>query len=223
MTDMTLSRLKSRMRIALPATLMLALGACVTDTTSYNRGMDSIRQPVVSYTSFVYDIGVGPDGGLSDSERDRLEGWLGSINIGYGDSVAIATESGDYGRAMHDGIASVIAGYSLLLGQDDSAQAGRAPEGAVRLIVRRALASVPGCPDWSIKDENTGMGQTSPNYGCGVNSNLAAMVANPADLVRGETNDSALRTATSNKAIQTYREKKPTGTGDLKNITPGGS
>ncbi|CAN5486324.1 hypothetical protein BH10PSE12_BH10PSE12_06790 [soil metagenome] len=222
MTDMTPSHLKRLACLALPATLVFALSACATDTV-YNRGMESIRQPVVSYASYVYDVGVGPNGGLSGAERDRLEGWLGSIDIGYGDSVAIASQSGDYGPAMRDGIATVIAGHSLLLQQDDSAQAGRAPDGAVRLIVRRATAHVPGCPDWSIKDENTGMGETSPNYGCGVNSNLAAMVANPADLVRGETSDSALRTAQSNKAIQVYRDKAPTGTGDLKAITPGGS
>jgi pilus assembly protein CpaD len=44
------------------------------------------------------------------------------------------------------------------------------------------------------------------------------MVANPDDLVRGQSSDSDLRTATSDRAISTYRNKTPTGSGDLKNL-----
>jgi pilus assembly protein CpaD len=47
------------------------------------------------------------------------------------------------------------------------------------------------------------------------------MIANPEDLVRGQTTDSDLRTATSNRAISTYREKAPTGSGDLKTLSGG--
>ena len=48
------------------------------------------------------------------------------------------------------------------------------------------------------------------------------MVANPEDLVRGQGTDSNLRTATSNRAITTYREKPPTGAGELKEMQAGG-
>ena len=53
------------------------------------------------------------------------------------------------------------------------------------------------------------------NYGCAVNSNLAQMVANPDDLVRGqEARGSDSRAVT--KAIKSYRDKSPTGNGELK-------
>ena len=61
-------------------------------------------------------------------------------------------------------------------------------------------------------------GGASSNFGCAINSNLAAMVANPDDLVRGQTSNSDLRTATSTRAIQTYHKKAPTGAGDLKDL-----
>src|SRR3546814_10562528 len=64
------------------------------------------------------------------------------------------------------------------------------------------------CPDWSDKPETDQQLGASTNFGCGVNGNLAAMIANPEDLVRGQTTDSDLRTATSNRAISTYREKR---------------
>ena len=105
--------------------------------------------------------------------------------------------------------------FELLVQQDDSAIAGAAPYGSVRLIVRRATASVPGCPDWQTKQENNMSGGTSSNFGCATNSNFAAMVANPEDLVRGQTTNSELRTATSNRAIQSYQAKAPTGAGGL--------
>ncbi|HEX7783592.1 MAG TPA: CpaD family pilus assembly lipoprotein [Sphingobium sp.] len=205
-------------RLAGPAALALALSACAADTTALNRSMTSVKQPVVSHTSYVFDVNAA-GGALSDVERLRLEGWLDSIGLGYGDTVSIATESGYYGKPIHDGIAAVIARHSLILQEDSTAEAGRALEGSVRVIVRRATAEVPGCPDWSGKAENSGIGEISSNFGCGVNANIAAMVANPNDLVLGQGTASDLRTATSNKAIQVYRDKTPTGSGGLIEVT----
>lgn len=209
-------------RLACPAALALALAACTTDTAGFNRGLTSVHQPVVSHTSYVFDVSAA-GGEISVAERQRLEGWLDSIGASYGDTVAIATESGYYSKGVHDGIAAVVERRSLLLQEDSTAQAGRALEGSVRLIVRRANAHVPGCPDWTSKAENTGMTEISSNYGCGVNSNIAAMVANPNDLVLGQGNVSDLRTATSNKAIQVYREKIPTGSGGLIEVSAKGN
>jgi len=209
-------------RLAAPAALALALSACATDTASLNRGMEAVKQPVVSHTSYVFDVNASGDK-LTETERLRLEGWLDSIGLGYGDTVAIATQSGYYGKGIHDGIAAVIERRSLMLQEDSTAQAGRALEGSVRLIVRRATAEVPGCPEWKHQAESNAAGEISPNFGCGVNSNLAAMVANPNDLVLGQGNASDLRTATSNKAIQVYRDKTPTGSAGLIEVSAKGN
>lgn len=205
------------------STLMAALavaGGAHAGEKKFNRSVESIRQPVVSYANYIFDVAENQNGGLADSERERLEGWLQSIDIGYGDNVAIATGGDGYSRAMRDGIALVVARHGLLVQTDDTATAGRAQAGSVRIIVRRATASVPGCPDWSDKAENSGTA-ASPNYGCGVNGNLAAMVANPSDLVRGQTSDSILRTATSNKSIEVWRNHIPTGTKEI--VSSGGN
>jgi pilus assembly protein CpaD len=200
------------------AALTLPLGACASDD---NRSVESIHQPVVSYTSYTFDIQAGADGGLSSYEANRMNDWFASIGLSYGDQVAIVTDAGYYSPTMRDGIADVVARHGLLVSEDSSAAAGAAPEGAVRLIVRRATASVPGCPDWSRNAETDMALGTSSNFGCGVNGNLAAMIANPEDLVRGQTTDSELRTATSNRAISTYRDKAPTGSSELKQASVG--
>lgn len=203
--------------LAFVAAMGLSVSACATDD---NRGVQSVHQPVVSYASYTYDVQAG-NGGLSTAEARRLEDWFGSINLSYGDQVAIVTDAGYYSPDLRDGVADVVARHGLLVGEDSSAAAGAAPGGSVRLIVRRATASVPGCPDWRSKAEANMNLSTSSNYGCAANSNFAAMVANPEDLVRGQSSDSNLRTATSNRAISTYREKAPTGTGGLQQITAG--
>ncbi|MGE4322355.1 MAG: CpaD family pilus assembly protein [Sphingobium sp.] len=213
---MTRTAKKTFVRIGMLTALALPLAACVTQ--SANRGVDSVHQPVVGYAAYTFDVQTGTDGGLPAHEARRLKDWFASIRLSYGDQVSIVTDSGYYSPDLRDGIGDIVARHGLLVAEDSSAAAGAAPDGAVRLVVRRASASVPGCPDWS-RNTETGMDlASSSNFGCGVNSNLAAMIANPEDLVRGQTSDSGLRTATSNRAISTYREKEPTGKGDLKQI-----
>jgi pilus assembly protein CpaD len=80
---------------------------------------------------------------------------------------------------------------------------------------------VPGCPDFSRVGEPEFESNTSSNQGCAVNSNLAAMVANPIDLVRGQPGADANDPATSSKAIDTYRKAVPTGAAPLKTQATG--
>ena len=214
---MTSLSAKNILRIGALGLMALPLAAC---NSSVNRGVESVHQPVVGHDAYTYDVQAGPEGGLSASEARRLEDWFASIGLGYGDQVAIVTDA-YYSPELREGIADVVARHGMLVGEDSSAAAGSAPSGSVRLVVRRATARVPGCPDWSGKQETESQLGTTSNYGCGVNGNLAAMVANPEDLVRGQSSESDLRTATSNRAISTYREKTPTGSGDLKSLSGG--
>jgi pilus assembly protein CpaD len=61
------------------------------------------------------------------------------------------------------------------------------------------------------------------NYGCATNSNLAAMIADPEDLVRGKTGGPQVDAALSGKAIKAYREAQPTGVKGLKVEETGGN
>jgi pilus assembly protein CpaD len=87
--------------------------------------------------------------------------------------------------------------------------AGAVPPGTVRVVASRSTASVPGCPNWA-PAEIAATGNTSSNYGCATNSNLAAMIANPNDLVQGQ-DGSAQGAATATRAINSYRKVEPTG------------
>lgn len=213
-------------RLSLKALGALALAALPMSVQAAppreNRSLDSVHQPVVSQSAYTFDVLAGASGGLSAAEALRLNDWFVSIGLGYGDNVAIVTEGGYYSPAVREDVAAIVARHGLLVSEDSSAIAGPAAAGSIRVIVRRSTARVPGCPDWRSKQETNMSLPTSSNFGCGVNSNFAAMVADPEDLVRGQGTDSDLRTATSNRAISAYRDKAPTGAGDLKQINAGG-
>lgn len=182
-----------------------------------NRGLDSINQPVIERTDFVLDL---PDqyGGLSVTDQGRLDAWFNSLGLGYGDRVWV--DGPDASGQTRQDIARIAADYGLLLRDGAPVTAGAVQPGAVRIVVSRSTASVPGCPHWSGRG---GTNSTSPNYGCAVNSNFAAMVADPSDLVLGQAGSASGDSTTSNKAIKVYRETPPTGTKGLTQTQSGGN
>ena len=83
-------------------------------------------------------------------------------------------------------------------------------------------SSVPNCPNWDRKSDANYANATSPGYGCSINGNLAAMVANPEDLLTGQKGTGETVIMSSTKAITTFREKANTGAGELKSSGTGG-
>jgi pilus assembly protein CpaD len=179
-----------------------------------SRGLDSLNQPVVQRTDYLLDL--ADNGGLSDSDIGRLDSWFGSLGLGYGDHVFV-----DHGTsAGRNDVANVAAAYGLLMSSGAPIMEGDVPMGAVRVIVSRTTASVPNCPNY---DRERGPSSTSSNYGCAVNSNLAAMIADPNDLVLGQVGSVTGDAITSSKAIRLYRQTAPTGTKGLTDVSTRGN
>jgi pilus assembly protein CpaD len=196
---------------ALALSLGLTLAGCGGIAT--NATLDSIHQPVVEHVNYTFDVTTGP-GGLSYPEQHRLTGWLDTMDLRYGDRISI-----DDPLANEDTRAAVeaIAGrYGILMSADAPTTPGNLSAGTARIIITRAKASVPGCPDWSSHNDFNPNNATSSNFGCAVNANLAAMVADPEHLIRGANGGSATTVMSANKAISSYREQKPTGEKGLK-------
>lgn len=196
----------------------LLLGGCMG---TQNHGVESVHQPVVSQTDYVFDAATS-GGALAPGEDRRLAGWMSMMRIAYGDRVAI-DDPAPYGTHSRAQIAEIVAGYGLLLAADAPATQAPMTPGTIRVVLSRTTARVPGCPDWSLDSGNDISANTSSNYGCAANVNLAAMVANPADLVRGQTGRETNDAAASFKAIDTYRKKPATGAGALGTTTSTGA
>ncbi|WP_374524285.1 CpaD family pilus assembly protein [Sphingopyxis sp.] len=200
--------------------LATSLAGC-TGTANSNRSLDSVHQPVVRNTIYQFDVAVG-SGDLAPSEQGRLQGWLDAMGVRYGDRVAIEDPSVYGAGEAQSTIRTLVERRGLLLSQDVPVTTGAIPSGYVRVVVTRASAQVPGCPDWSSKSSINFNNATSSNYGCATNSNLAAMVADPNDLIKGNratVNDPNSAT----RAIKTYREKPQTGAGELKDTATSNS
>ncbi|WP_225204897.1 CpaD family pilus assembly protein [Novosphingobium huizhouense] len=197
---------------ALAASLALALAGCAGMPN--NMALDSIHQPVVQRDSYTIDLASDAGSGLSVAEQRRLAGWFETMNLAYGDKVAIddPAESPD----VRSAIEAVAGRFGLALAPTAPVTQGEVYPGTVRVVVTRTVASVPGCPDWSAKSDANLRNATSKNYGCAINSNLAAMVANKEDLVHGAQTRGETVVMSSSKAIETYRAMEPTGKGGLK-------
>lgn len=217
----------SRIKIlATAAMLGLAAGACAPTTgqltPANNPSLYSLHQPVVERTDYVFDVATSGRG-LSAAEQARLDAWFASIDLGYGDRLSIDEARGYEDAAARRDIAQVAARYGLLLNEGAPVTNGAIQPGTVRVVASRASAHVPGCPIWN-SDNIAPVNNTSPNYGCATNSNLAAMVADPNDLVLGRDGDVAGSANTATRAIRTYRQRQPTGQGELPaSSTTGGS
>jgi pilus assembly protein CpaD len=60
------------------------------------------------------------------------------------------------------------------------------------------------------------------NYGCSVNSNLAAMIADPQDLIHGREAAPVTDAVAAARAVDMYRTKPMTGAGGLQAVSPKG-
>jgi len=194
--------------------LATTLAGCSTGTASSNRSLESVHQPVVRNAIYQFDVATA-NGEVPPSEQGRLQGWLDAMNVAYGDRVAIDDPSTYGNSAAQATIRSMVERRGLLVSEGVPVTTGDVPAGSLRVVVTRTSAYVPGCPDWSSKYSINFNNATSSNYGCASNSNLAAMIADPNDLIKGASADRQ-DPNTAIRAIKTYREKPPTGAGELK-------
>ena len=72
----------------------LMLGGCGT----LNRGVDTVYQPVVNRTDYVFDVQTMRSG-LAPGEADRVAGWLSAMRLHYGDHISVDDPSRNGGAA----------------------------------------------------------------------------------------------------------------------------
>jgi len=206
--------------------LLIALGSALAGCQTRPQvdeprvGMAAVNVPVVSSEDFVFDA-PAPGGSLAPSEGDRLNGWFQGLGLGYGDTVYV---DGGYAPSARGQVAAIAGRYGLLVTPGAPVTAGAVQPGSVRVVVARRRATVPGCPNWGgYRSQPDWENKTMSNYGCSVNSNLAAMVANPEDLLHGREGAAVLDTRAATRAVDMYRSKAPTGAGGLTAVSSKGN
>lgn len=191
--------------------LALGLGACTTPSGVVpNHGLESVNQPVVSRSNMTLDLLATP-AGLAAPEQVRLGEWFETLDVGYGDRIAIDDPMAS--AAVRADVAAAAARHGLLLEEGAPVTVGFVDPGRVRVVVTRSTANVPGCPNWSGHQNGNLGNSTSPGFGCAINGNLAAMIANPEHLLEGAAGTGETTVMSSTKAIESFRERAPSGAG----------
>ncbi|MFC0204308.1 CpaD family pilus assembly protein [Novosphingobium soli] len=184
-----------------------------------NRSMYSVHQPVVEKVDYALDVTTG-GAGLAYGEQARLAAWFKAMGLKYGEKVYV--DDPEASAATRAEVEAVASRYGILLSDSAPQTAGALAGGTARVILTRTTASVPGCPDWSAKSDFNPGNAISTNYGCAVNANLAAMVADPEDLLHGATPTDPTIVTDPNRAINAYRAAGTTGKGNTVTATPTG-
>ena len=197
---------------SLAVSLALVLGGCVGGVPTENRSLYSARQPVVERTNYTLDVNTAGDG-IALGEQQRIAGWFDAMGLGYGDRVSLDDPTASPG--VKASLAALAGRHGILISEGSPVTSGYVEPGQARIVVTRSVATVPGCPDWSANNDANVDNATYPGYGCAVNGNLAAMVANPEDLISGQEGSGETMVTTSTKAIKAYRDQAPTGTEGL--------
>jgi len=200
--------------------LATALAGCThMDPDPALRGVEPVNVPVVSRADYVFDA-AAPDGSLGSMEEARLDGWFRSLQLGYGDSIYV---DGPYADGARADVARIAGRYGLFISQGSPVTTGEIAPGSVRVVVSRTRASVPNCPNWSVPSQPNLTNSSMAGLGCSVNANLAAMIANPEDLVHGREGSGVGDATTGARAIGLYRTTPPTGTKGLQSINTKGN
>jgi pilus assembly protein CpaD len=152
----------------------------------------SERHPIAVRQGEVWlDLAVQPgSAGLNESQKDQVANFLADYKSQSSDRLLIRAPSGGANETAamraYDEVRKVLgrAGVRPSLVVLEPYFANGDPSAPLRLSYLQFVAQPPDCPDWS---ENVGRDPNNmpwPNKGCASQRNLAAMVANPEDLVR---------------------------------------
>lgn len=210
--------MRSKFRFLLIASAALA-GCSYTPHDLPDRGVEAVNVPVVSRADYVFDA-AAPGGTLAPSEMARLDAWFRGLDLGYGDSIYVDAPAAQ--GARYD-VARIAENFGMTVQAGAPVTAGTVPAGMARVIVTRTRAQVPGCPNWSVPSQPNYNNRTMSNFGCGVNSDIAAMVANPEDLVHGRESTSLGSNIAGTKAVILYRSTPPSGSKGLQETSTKGS
>ena len=179
------------------------------------------RAPRADLVQYGHDVAFAAgEARLTNGQRRRLDTFLARLEAGYGDRFYVVAGRGRRGAPKQAAARlgerrrqAVMAFLELRrlrvlplrieFGID-------APVGeAVKVIVRRYVVTLPGCPDWTgrpgISYDNT----TSSNFGCATAINLGLMVADPGDIVAGR-HPGLLDGEFAARSIERYRKGETT-------------
>ncbi len=155
------------------------------------------REPRADLVQYGHDVAFAAgEARLTNGQRQRLDTFLARLEAGYGDRFYVVAGRGRrgapkqaaerLGERRRQAVMAFLKFRKLRVLPLHIEFGIDAPVGeAVKVIVRRYVVTLPGCPDWTGRPGVTFNNTTSSNFGCATATNLGLMVADPGDIVAG--------------------------------------
>jgi len=166
---------------------ILMAGSCSVMNDGTTISEDGARNhPITvepSYRDLKVQFGAGADG-MSPEDAAKFDSFLTDYRLHGNGSLGISVPSGASSRAAityfgERAAASGISRDKILVSTHEAANGDR----RVDVSYIAYTARTQSCGDWSENEAFTLENQTPRNFGCSVQQNIAAMVADPRDLL----------------------------------------
>ncbi len=197
--------------------LALALGACASFEERHHAALNVDKRIPIEVAPSVetLDVVPGADGRLSPSDQGRVLAFMQAFQGDGNGALTVASAGGARGAATAQrqiAELAVMAGLGadrVRLATDPSAGA------AMRLTFVRYVAKVRPCDDWSENLLTTYDNTPYPSFGCAMQTNFAAQVADPRDLVEARPMDPA-HAGRRDAVLGKYAKGEPHGSERIK-------
>lgn len=206
-----MTHLKTIMRIAAIGAVMLA-GSCAAPM---NDGDGPVADPAANHPIMVEPHFASiklsfstAEAGLVPDDADKLDGFVADFLSRGSGSISISAPAGADATAAETYFGSRLFAMGvprskILVGTHSGSDA------RVEIGFIAYQASTKPCGDWSENTANTASNRPAANFGCAVQANIAAQVADPRDLVEMRPTDPADATRRAG-VLDAYERGKPT-------------
>ena len=207
---------KGLIKFALAGVALLAAAGCGSTSNGPEQALTIKEEHPISVDSQVVTLTIGrrPEG-LSDLDTARLRAFADAyLNNGHG-PITITSPTGGSDQAESDALAASTRetlsrlGVNLSDVRESSYVAANSATGDIILSYTHYVATASACGIWKGVRGRDYRNMRSPNFGCSAQSNLAAMITDPHDLIRPATMtapDSAIRI----RGVKAFREGQDT-------------
>ncbi len=222
-------RSKNILRAASVLAVMLA-GSCAAPSENLPLTQDGAANHPITVEPSYRSLKLSYAGSLSQGDSEKLQAFVGDYLARGNGAISISVPSGPYASKTIAALGETLAAMGvprskILVGmQDQSASDGRVEIGYIGYEAHTAP-----CGDWSVNAADTSLNLPMPNFGCAVQHNIAAQVADPRDLAepRGlAPADAARRMQVLNKYEQgqtTSSQKTQSQSGAVSDVGSGQS
>lgn len=224
--DLRRDRNSTVLRLALAATAVALLAGCANrDSVTVGSIPDDYRTRhpiVVSEKEQSVDVPVAAtDRGVTITQRDAVEGFIANYDRSAAPPVTILTPYGSQNEIAANNVAQGLvhllkkngvpaSRIAIAAYQADAAETA-AP---IRVSYVAMMAHTSKCGRWPDDLTKTSENKNYANFGCSYQNNLAAQIANPADLL-GPRKPGEIDAERRNIIIDDYRNASTGGLGEV--------